>query len=229
MTNDRGAFDQHRAKPLGGRVLSHRLARRPAARPPSERKRDALMTELMGKRSCGECQACCVALAVHEIGKPMYAACGSQCAAGCAVYPTRPQSCREYACAWKIGWLPGGSGGAGLLPADDAEWAAGPEWRPDRLRAIFDIDKAEGSGKHYIRCWQLDDPSQILNDPAIRGAAYRLSSRLGLPVCAYFGESGTECKSIHLIPDLGHWLGAFRRRFPTLAIYPLYHNEENAS
>lgn len=230
MTANSGTFDRNRHRPLAGRVLSGRLTRRPAGPSPSERQKARIMNELMTKRSCGECQECCVAIAVGEIHKPMYHPCKSQCAAGCAVYATRPPSCRDYACAWKIGWLPGGgTGGAGLLPADDAEWAAGGDYRPDRFRAIMDIDRAEGSGKHYIRVWQLDSPSQILDDPRIREAAYRLSIRLGLPVCAYYGTpDGAEFRSIHLTPDLGHWTGAFRRRFPTTPIYPLYAEIEGA-
>jgi len=58
----------------------------------------------MNKRVCGECQACCTTLAVADIAKPKHTRCPSQCAAGCAVYASRPESCRLYKCSWLEGY-----------------------------------------------------------------------------------------------------------------------------
>ena len=174
---------------------------------PSERRLRVYADELMAKRPCGDCQACCQAIAVHEIGKPMAATCPHQCAAGCGIYAKRPGSCREYACAYKAEWLP-----------DDVRW------RPDQLRAIIDIDRAS-DGRHYVRVWQLDSPTAVLDDSRIRLATYAAARRLVLPVVAYYGDAH---KSIHLIDRLSHWRGAFARRFPSVPVYPLFHSEDMA-
>lgn len=168
---------------------------------PSERRLRVFAAEFMTRRPCGECQACCQAIAVHEIGKPMAATCPHQCGAGCGIYAKRPGSCRDYACAYKAEWMP-----------DDVRW------RPDHLRAIIDIDRAADS-RHYVRVWQLDSATAILDDPMIRLAAYRTATQLVLPVVAYHED---KYKSVHLIARLSHWQGAFQRRFPALPVYPLF-------
>jgi hypothetical protein len=88
-----------------------------------------LVNLTMGRvRSCGDCDACCTALAVddHEDGpKPAGVRCPSlrssarRLARGCLIYATRPASCRDYEC----GWL------QGLMPDD---------FRPDRVGFIID-------------------------------------------------------------------------------------------
>src|SRR3569833_1733688 len=52
-------------------------------------------------RDCGPCTLCCKVMAVDEIEKVAGAWC-AHCAkgAGCAIYETRPQSCRAFSCAW---------------------------------------------------------------------------------------------------------------------------------
>lgn len=54
-------------------------------------------------RTCGECQTCCTTISVTDIGKPKHTRCPSQCAAGCAIYASRPQSCQTYKCSWLEG------------------------------------------------------------------------------------------------------------------------------
>jgi hypothetical protein len=54
-------------------------------------------------RTCGDCRLCCTILAVHELGKRPYVPCAFECAAGCAQYVERPQSCRSFVCAWLAG------------------------------------------------------------------------------------------------------------------------------
>lgn len=75
------------------------------------------------QRPCGECSACCTALGVHEIGKGEYVRCDHICEGGCAVYDTRPQSCRTYQCLWST------------MPPDRMS----DEFRPDRLGIIVEI------------------------------------------------------------------------------------------
>lgn len=49
---------------------------------------------------CGACTACCIHLAVETIGKAAGVACEHLCSAGCTVYSTRPDQCRNYGCIW---------------------------------------------------------------------------------------------------------------------------------
>lgn len=64
-------------------------------------------------RSCGACTACCTALGVTELGKPMGARCihvrdanPPASFGGCVIYASRPPSCRAYECGWLQGALP---------------------------------------------------------------------------------------------------------------------------
>lgn len=53
------------------------------------------------ERRCGECQACCVALAVPELGKSRRERCRYQCQAGCAIHSgPLPRRCSEFSCEW---------------------------------------------------------------------------------------------------------------------------------
>ena len=72
-------------------------------------------------RTCGDCTACCTIKSVPELGKPTQAVCTHLCAARCAIYETRPASCREYACFWR----------QGLIEGDERR-------RPDQLGVLID-------------------------------------------------------------------------------------------
>ncbi len=72
-------------------------------------------------RTCGDCTACCTIKSVPELGKPTQAVCTHLCAAQCAIYETRPASCREYACFWR----------QGLIEGDERR-------RPDQLGVLID-------------------------------------------------------------------------------------------
>lgn len=66
-----------------------------------------MMLSFLGKqRKCGECKACCTAIAVKELRKPFMAHCEHECQKGCNVYESRPDSCRGYECGWLIGLGP---------------------------------------------------------------------------------------------------------------------------
>lgn len=62
-----------------------------------------LTSFLAPQRKCGECKACCTAIAVQEIRKPFGAHCEHECDKGCAIYKDRPKSCAEYECGWLLG------------------------------------------------------------------------------------------------------------------------------
>lgn len=57
------------------------------------------------QRGCGECRACCTTCAVVELNKPLNTPCQHLCDRGCGIYESRPNSCREYDCAWLQGHL----------------------------------------------------------------------------------------------------------------------------
>lgn len=55
-------------------------------------------------RSCDGCTLCCDLVSVFEIGKHEFTAC-PECimGTGCARQNDKPESCRDYACAWLLG------------------------------------------------------------------------------------------------------------------------------
>jgi hypothetical protein len=65
--------------------------------------------ELVATRSCGECNVCCVALAIDdpELQKLEGHPCrNAQRDHGCAIYATRPQACRAFYCGWRrLKWI----------------------------------------------------------------------------------------------------------------------------
>lgn len=87
-------------------------------------------------RSCGECRACCTVLGVRELEKPNYQRCDHECAKGCAIYASRPQTCRDYYCMWA----------QGLIEGDERR-------RPDKLGVVFDLNVTlDGS---FVRAWEV--------------------------------------------------------------------------
>lgn len=81
-------------------------------------------------RSCGECQACCMVIAVHTLPfeKPNYSRCNHQCDKGCAIYSDRPKECKDYYCLYQAGILVGCEG-----------------MRPDKLGVLLDCRQAHGN------------------------------------------------------------------------------------
>lgn len=82
---------------------------------------------IMTKRSCGigkdGCSACCHTFAVEEINKDRHTGCANRLAeGGCGIYVGRPESCRQFKCAWLSGELeaperPDQSGYISYVPA----------------------------------------------------------------------------------------------------------------
>ena len=112
-------------------------------------------------RECGECTACCTALAVHELQKPNNEPC-CHLGAGCSIYPLRPDSCREWSCLWLQGGLT-------------------KRCRPDRLGLVLSLDgsgcyplvtayeTSEGAAKtaraQYVLELLADSCNMVLVDP----------------------------------------------------------------
>lgn len=80
------------------------------------------MTIPKPSRSCGGCQACCIAPALPELAKPVHTPCFHLGSRGCDIYsdPSRPRVCGAYRCLWLDG-------------------AMGDDERPDKLGVIFEV------------------------------------------------------------------------------------------
>ena len=62
----------------------------------------ALVDTLTTKR-CGTCNLCCTAMEVFELEKPIGERCQHLDGCGkCAIYPTRPRSCKVFYCTWRL-------------------------------------------------------------------------------------------------------------------------------
>ena len=89
-------------------------------------------------RECGTCTACCTVLAVAELQKPMRWACDHVLCAGCGIYEERPQTCRDFNCAWL----------RGAISDDEA-------LRPDRLGLLFDFFYSTATDRSRFVAFEL--------------------------------------------------------------------------
>lgn len=82
------------------------------------------IADRMRKRRCGDCRLCCTSKGVSDFKpdpKPPWMPCSALCAGGCGIYLSRPKSCFDYLCGWRMGF---GMDGA----------------RPDRVGVIVDVE-----------------------------------------------------------------------------------------
>jgi hypothetical protein len=95
---------------------------------------DARFREWESRRSCGTCTACCFIHAVVAVPTAAYRWC-RHCTpgVGCGVYATRPDECRGYHCAWRLGF-----------GTDDD--------RPDRRGMVIDLEVA--GERPVIHVWR---------------------------------------------------------------------------
>lgn len=65
--------------------------------------------QLVAGRECGPCNVCCVALTIHDpaLEKPQGYRCPNTLPnKGCAIYDTRPGTCRTFHCGWRhLRWV----------------------------------------------------------------------------------------------------------------------------
>lgn len=73
------------------------------------------MTTALQERRCGDCDRCCSELKIKtpEFRKKAHTLCAHHTGAGCGIYESRPQVCREFLCGWRL-----------FAELDDS-------WRPD--------------------------------------------------------------------------------------------------
>ena len=67
------------------------------------------LPELVPGRACGSCNVCCVALTIDDPALQKvqgYRCRHAQKDNGCAIYETRPQTCRSFFCGWRqLKWV----------------------------------------------------------------------------------------------------------------------------
>ena len=119
-----------------------------------EQKRRDQHRRVMRKKSlsCRGCTACCHVLEITEINKTVYSQCEHVCSRGCVIYEARPEECRGYSCLYLLDAMP-------------------PEFRPDRVGVILDIDThgfLDGDACLTVREFiegavERDDVQQLIN------------------------------------------------------------------
>jgi hypothetical protein len=90
---------------------------------------------MVSNRSCGACVACCVVPPIRSAD--FFKTSGTVCVnclatGGCAIYPARPQACRDFMCGWRS------------LPFLD------DRWRPDRC-GILVVPEEQDIPAHFAR------------------------------------------------------------------------------
>lgn len=112
------------------------------------------------KRHCGSCKACCIVLDIGEpLNKPRGEPCKHLCDKGCSIYDKRPTPCREYLCAWKMGFV-------------------SEEFHPDETNIM--LQAATTSEGHFIDVYYLREPNEKTHQlmEEVKG----LSKRSGLKI-----------------------------------------------
>lgn len=70
---------------------------------PSDAAKSDNALSLVPGRECGDCALCCKVFPIPETGKADFALCPqSRPGAGCAIHPSRPATCREFFCLWRL-------------------------------------------------------------------------------------------------------------------------------
>jgi hypothetical protein len=113
---------------------------------------DARFRAWIGRRTCGECTACCVVHAIVATGSAPYRDCCYSTGTSCAIYATRPAECRGYYCVWRMGF------------GTEAE-------RPDRGGMVLDV-QTDGTTPVLV-IWR-----PLTEEPGQLDAAWRMAHDL---------------------------------------------------
>jgi Fe-S-cluster containining protein len=87
-------------------------------------------------RTCGECTACCTAVAVQELNKPINVRCPHVCERGCSIYDHRPGPCAAFQCVWLHGILP-------------------DKFRPDQCGVVWELENYRVNGAAVMQGYLL--------------------------------------------------------------------------
>src|SRR4051794_26182341 len=109
--------------------------------------------DLVPGRSCGTCNVCCVALTIDEptLRKPQGFRCrNAQADNSCAIYDSRPPSCRTFYCGWRL-----------------LKWVPEP-FRPDRSGVLVRIyQPTPNKGPQKPGLIVMPQPTSIVNADAL--------------------------------------------------------------
>ena len=167
---------------------------------------------LVSGRECGSCTACCFEITIDDpmLAKPPRRLCVNCTASGCAIYATRPQSCRTWFCVWRrVADLPDH-----LSPANSG-----------LLASVVENPAADNPlARLYIIVQWLDD--RTITKSAAADELLAAMRRYGLPV--WVGSSDRmslhfpqQDVALHLMhgtippPALAREVAAWRSRLPS--------------
>lgn len=122
-------------------------------------------------RRCGECTLCCRLVPVREgyslgrvivptFDKPAGQRCQHQRRTGCAIYASRPNSCRLWSCLWLVG-----EDTAALSRPDRSHYVIDPA--PDYC-VVTDRETGAGTKLPVIQIWVDPKFPDAHRDPALR-------------------------------------------------------------
>ena len=110
--------------------------------------------------SCDTCTLCCKTMKVHELDKAAHRWCRHcNIGEGCAIYETRPESCRIYDCLW--------------LQTQQLSRPMAAELRPDRCRIVA----GTANGGEDVILYLDPDRRDALMQPAMQDFIRELRSR----------------------------------------------------
>jgi hypothetical protein len=129
-------------------------------------------------RKCGDCTLCCRLVPVAELHKKGGERCKHQRFNGCAIYASRPVSCRAWSCRW-------------LVDEDCAELR-----RPDRSHYVVDVMPdfvvCEQDGKEFtipvVQIWCDPKYPHAHRDPALRAYLRKLWKDKGMIALVRFDD-----------------------------------------
>lgn len=78
------------------------------------------------ENKCGGCKQCCKTPYIKELNKPSHTVCRNCDSVGCAIYKSRPKSCKSFECNW--------------LKSQRTEAPMAADLRPDKCGAMFTDD-----------------------------------------------------------------------------------------
>src|SRR5579871_1252760 len=102
---------------------------------PMSEPRMSMEDRLVPGRECGTCNVCCVDLTIND--KTLKKVQGYRCPntlpdKSCAIYPTRPDTCRTFFCGWRL-----------------LKWIRAP-LRPDQSGVLVQIQIEASTGRHGV-------------------------------------------------------------------------------
>jgi hypothetical protein len=131
---------------------------------------------VLAEKSCGDCSLCCKTMVIPELDKPKDRWCANcHAGSGCAIYETRPASCRAFQCRWLI------------------DPAMGPEWKPNRSGLVLATDSDTRLGVHV----DPERPGAWRREPYLTSLRALAQMRLGRGAFIFIMERG---RTIVLLP-----------------------------